>query len=173
MKKALLLQPVSFMLLLGVLLSFPGFTQNGPPASPPDSTMGKVGAANIQIKYSSPSVKGRKIFGGLEPYGKVWRAGANNATTFQTDKDITVEGQKLPAGKYAFFLIPAEGDWTAIFNKVANQWGAFRYEQAQDALRVPVKPRKSAALTERLAYKINPNGFVMQWENVEVPVAIK
>jgi len=101
--------------------------------SPADSTTGRVGEATVKIKYSSPSVNGRKIWGGLEPYDKVWRAGANNATTFTVDKDVQVEGKTLTAGKYAFFVIPTEGaDWTVIFNKVANQWGAFKYDQTQE-----------------------------------------
>ena len=142
--------------------------------SPADSTTGRVGEATVKIKYSSPSVNGRKIWGGLEPYDKVWRAGANNATTFTVDKDVQVEGKTLTAGKYAFFVIPTEGaDWTVIFNKVANQWGAFKYDQTQDALRVSVKPRKAAAPKERLAYSVNPDGVLLQWENIELPVAVK
>ena len=171
MKRKLFLQTFSVFALV-VFVSISSCAQN-PPASPPAKATGKIGDANITIDYSSPSVKGRQIFGGLEPYGKVWRAGANKATTFETDKAITVEGKPLPAGKYAFFVIPTESDWTVIFNKTSDQWGAFRYDQAQDALRVSVKPKKSATLTEQLAYKVNNDGVVLQWENVELPVAIK
>lgn len=172
MKRIHFLQMLS-VLSLGLFMSFSSCAQN-PPASPAATANGKIGDANITINYSSPSVKGRKIFGGLEPYDKVWRAGANQATTFETDKSITVEGKTLPAGKYAFFVIPKENaDWTVIFNKTHNQWGAFKYDQAQDALRVDVKPRKAAALNERLAYAVENNGIVLRWENVEVPVAIK
>jgi hypothetical protein len=88
----------------------------------------------------------------LEKYGKVWRAGANEATVFTTSKDITVEGKKLPAGTYGFFAIPTETNWTVIFNKVAKQWGAYKYDQAQDALRVTVTPVKTA-MNERLFIK--------------------
>ena len=92
----------------------------------------------------------------------------------ETDKDITVEGKTLPAGKYSFFVIPSEsGDWTVIFNKTAQQWGAFRYDQAQDALRVTVKPKKLNASTENLAYAVNNDGIVLKWETMEVPVVIK
>ncbi|RYZ94158.1 MAG: DUF2911 domain-containing protein, partial [Sphingobacteriaceae bacterium] len=125
------------------------------------------------INYGSPSVKGRKIFGGLEAYGKVWRSGANMSTTFTTDKDITVEGKKLAAGTYSFFTIPTEGDWTIIFNTVAKQPGAYEYDAAKDALRATVKPVKSAAKNERLVYKINNNGFTLNWDDVTVPVSIK
>ena len=145
-----------------------------PKPSPTATATGKIGTADVLVNYSSPGVKGRKIFGGLETYGKVWRAGANEATTVDFSKAVTVEGKTLPAGKYGFFVIPAEsGQWTVIFNKVSNQWGAYKYDEKQDALRVMVTPRKTAAVTERLAYEVMPTGLVLRWENVEVPVAIK
>ncbi|WPO84108.1 DUF2911 domain-containing protein [Chryseobacterium sp. JJR-5R] len=121
---------------------------------------GKIKDANITIAYSSPSVKGRTIWGGLEAYGKVWRAGANEATTFETDKDLTVQGKKLPAGKYSFFLIPKEsGTWTAIFNKEPKQWGVYKYAPSKDALRVDVKTKALPATQEALVYKINKKRF--------------
>lgn len=144
------------------------------PASPPTTATGKIKDATITIAYSSPSVKGRTIWGGLEAYNKVWRAGANEATTFETDKDITVQGKPLPAGKYSFFLIPKEsGTWTAIFNKEPKQWGAFKYEEAKDALRVDVKTKALPTRQENLVYKINNNGFTMDWDKISVPVEIK
>lgn len=145
-----------------------------PKASPAATATGKVNGATITINYSSPAVKGRKIWGGLEAYDKVWRAGANDATTFETDKDIKVEGKNLPAGKYSFFLIPKEsGTWTAIFNKEPKQWGAYKYEEAKDALRVDVKVKPLAETQERLVYKVHSKGFSLDWDKVSVPVAIK
>jgi hypothetical protein len=145
-----------------------------PKPSPAATANGKIGAADVKVNYSSPGVKGRKIFGGLEPYGKVWRAGANEATTVEFSKDVKVEGKALPAGKYSFFVIPAEsGQWTVIFNKEPKQWGAFKYDEKQDVLRVMVTPRKTATVTERLAYEVTPTSLVLRWENVELPVAIK
>ncbi|MBC8081761.1 MAG: DUF2911 domain-containing protein [Hymenobacter sp.] len=141
--------------------------------SPAATATGKIGAADVTVNYSSPAVKGRTIFGGLEPYGKVWRAGANEATTVEFSKPVMVEGKALPAGKYGFFVIPTEKQWTVIFNKVPNQWGAFKYDEKQDALRVMVTPRKAAAMAERLAYDVTPKGLTLRWENVEMPVAIK
>jgi hypothetical protein len=142
--------------------------------SPAATATGKIGSTDVTVNYSSPGVKGRKIFGGLEQYGKVWRAGANEATTVEFSKDVKVEGKALPAGKYGFFVIPAEsGQWTVIFNKVPNQWGAFKYDEKQDGLRVMVTPRKSATLTERLVYEVKSPGLVLRWENIELPVAIK
>ena len=144
------------------------------PASPAATATGKIGAATVTINYSSPAVKGRTIWGGLEKYDVVWRAGANDATTFETDKDIKVEGKTLPAGKYSFFLIPKEsGTWTAIFNKEAKQWGAFKYEQAKDQLRVDVKVKALKETQERLVYKIDKKGFVLEWDKIAVPVAVK
>jgi hypothetical protein len=160
-------------LAVGVCFSIAAISQDTPPASPPATAKGKIGDATVTVNYNSPAVKGRKIYGELVPYNKVWRAGANEATTVEVDRDVKVEGKSLPAGKYAFFVIPTEGDWTVIFNKVASQWGAYKYEEAQDALRVKVKPRKTKKLNERLAYLVNKNGIVLQWENVELPVSIK
>ena len=112
--------------------------------------------------------------GWLEAYDKVWRAGANEATTFETDKDLTVEGKALPAGKYSFFLIPKEGrTWTAIFNKEPTQWGAYKYEEAKDALRVEVKTKALKATQERLVYKITKSGFSLDWDKISVPVLVK
>jgi hypothetical protein len=146
--------------------------------SPPATASGKVGGATITIDYSSPSVKGRKIFGGLLPYGTVWRAGANEATQFQTDKDIKVEGKSLPAGKYTLFATPGEKEWTVIFNSETGQWGdkeggAANLDPTKNVLEVKVKPVKSASLNERLVYVVTGNGFTLKWENTEVPVAIK
>lgn len=156
------------------LISGTAMAQEASKASPAETVSGKINAATITINYSSPSVKGRKIWGELEPYGKVWRAGANEATTFETDKTIQVEGKPLPAGKYSFFLIPEEnGTWTAIFNKEPNQWGAFKYEESKDQLRVKVKTKTLAANQEKLIYKINKDGFELDWAKTSVPISIK
>ena len=146
--------------------------------SPPATAKGKVKDANITINYSSPGVKNRKIFGGLEPYGEVWRAGANEATIFETDQDIKVEGKTLPAGKYSLYAIPGEKEWTIIFNKQTGQWGINRdgsttRDPAKDAITVKVKPKKTPSMVERLAYDVNDKGFSLKWENTEVPVSIK
>lgn len=164
------------LLLVAVFASFMGQAQAQPQqavASPAQTAKGKAGSADITINYGSPAVKGRTIWGDLVPYDKVWRAGANEATTFETSKDIKVEGKTLPAGRYGFFTIPGKDKWTVIFNKEAKQWGAYSYKDAQDALRVEVKPRKAASFNERLAYTVNKNGIAMRWADLEVPVTIK
>ena len=157
---------------VAVSASFLGKAQQAV-ASPAEKASGKAGGADITINYGSPAVKGRTIWGDLVPYDKVWRAGANEATTFETSKDVTVEGKTLPAGKYAFFTIPGKDKWTVIFNKEAKQWGAYSYKDAQDALRVQVTPRKAASFNERLAYAVNKDGIALRWADLEVPVAIK
>jgi len=136
--------------------------------SPPATATAKGGKANITINYGQPSVKGREVWGKLVPYGEVWRTGANEATTFETDKDIKVQGKVLPAGKYGFFTVPGEKEWTIVFNKVPNQWGAFKYDQAQDYMRVTAKPKKSAKFNEKLLYSINKGWVSIDWENLDV-----
>jgi len=162
--------------LLTSLVYAQGDKANRP--SPPAKATGKIGAANITIDYSSPSVKGRKIWGELVPYGKEWRAGANEATIFETTAPIKVEGKDLPAGKYSLFAIPGEKEWTIIFNSETGQWGVKKggvanLDRSKDVLSVNVKPKKAAATNEKLAYVVEKNGFSLKWENVEVPVAVK
>lgn len=146
--------------------------------SPPAATTGKVGDADLSINYSSPAVRGRTIWGKLVPYNAVWRAGANEATLFETSKDITVEGQPLKAGRYSLFAVPGETEWKFIFNSQTGQWGIKRggeanRDPANDVLTVTVKPRTSPVMAERLQYGITHEGFLLRWENVEVPVGIQ
>jgi len=140
----------------------------GKPASPPADASGTIGGASVKIHYSQPSVKGRKIWGDLVPFGKVWRAGANEATTFETDKAITFGSKTLPAGTYGFFAIPGEKEWTIIFNKVSKQWGAYDYKDSEDVLRITTKSEKSKAFTEMLTYSIVNNKVHLTWENLDV-----
>ena len=146
--------------------------------SPPATATGAVNGATITIDYSSPAVKGRKIWGGLVPYDKVWRAGANEATLFTTSKDIMVQGKKLAAGKYSLYAIPGEKDWVIIFNSKTGQWGVKDDEStsedpASDVLRVTVKPEKSPAFNERMKFVVDSKGFALEWENLRVPVSVK
>ncbi len=143
-----------------------------PQASPPAKASGKAGNANITISYSQPSVKGRVIFGDLVPYGKVWRTGANEATVFETDSDIMVEGKKLAVGKYALFTIPGEKSWTIIFNKTWNQWGSFKYKEEDDVLKVEVKPQ-AAPMTEMMTFSIANNKVKLMWEKTAVEFSVK
>ncbi|AIZ63992.1 hypothetical protein PK28_10380 [Hymenobacter sp. DG25B] len=158
-----------------LLLSVRGYAQDTQPEdkskrpSPPAVVAAKTPAATISIDYSRPSVRGRKIFGELVPLGQVWRTGANEATMFTVDKNVKIEGKPLPAGKYSLFTIPGQDEWTIIFNKVPVQWGAFKYDEKQDALRVNVKPQVTPKLTEQMTFTIDKSGKVsILWENTQV-----
>jgi Protein of unknown function (DUF2911) len=138
--------------------------------SPPATLAGKVGNTNLTIKYSQPAVKGRKVWeGDLAPYGKVWRTGANNATTFEVDNDVKVGGKKLEKGKYALFTIPGEKEWTIIINKKSAQWGAYSYKADDDVMRFTVPAGKTEGLVERFTIGLEHNKTVtLSWENVKV-----
>jgi len=146
--------------------------------SPAATAKGVVNGKTISINYSSPSVRGRKIWGELVPYDKVWRAGANEATQFETDKDIMVEGKALPAGKYSLYAIPGEKQWKFIFNSEVGQWGIKRTgetteDPSKDVLTVTVTPKKSGKVNESLLYQVTKTGFELDWDNLSVPVSIK
>jgi hypothetical protein len=134
-----------------------------PVASPPATVTETIASgAVIKIDYAQPSVKGRTVGGDIAPFGKVWRTGANTATIFEVSKDVTVEGKPLPAGKYSFFTIPGEKEWTVIFNKQTGQWGT-QYKESEDFLRVVVKTGKTPQFTEKLTYAIAKSGKVSVW----------
>jgi len=146
--------------------------------SPPATATGTIKNAHVSIAYSSPAVKGRKVWGDLVPFDKPWRAGANEATIFETDKDLKIEDKTLPAGKYSLFAIPGEKEWTFIFNSETGQWGINRsgeanFDPAKTVLTVKAKAKKSDKFQERLTYEVEKKGFELQWENLEVPVSIK
>jgi hypothetical protein len=133
------------------------------PSPPAKASQTLASGATISIDYSQPSLKGRAMGKDVEPMqGKIWRAGANEATVFETDKDVTVEGKTLPAGKYALFMTDNGDDWTITFNKVWNTWGAYDYEKnkEQDALQVNVKPGTSDKSQDKLTYTIDKSGKV-------------
>ena len=155
------------------LLTVPFVNAQDKPASPVVVATGKINGATISIMYSSPSVKGREIWGELVPFDKVWRAGANDATTFETDADLIIEGSKLLAGKYSFFVIPSENQCVLIFNKEAKQWGSYKYNQKDDQLRVTVKQKISDINTERLVYNIDKNSIVLSWEKWNIPFTVQ
>ena len=143
------------------------------PLSSAEIASGKINDALITIKYGSPSVKGRQIWGKLVPFNEVWRAGANEATTFETDKELTIEGMKLPAGKYSFFVIPNEKECVIIFNKVAKLSGTNNYNEKEDQLRVTVKQKLADTSVESLTYSIEKNSIVLSWEKWQIPFTVK
>lgn len=139
-------------------------------ASPPAQAKETLASgAVVTIDYSQPSVKGRTIGKDLEPMpGKVWRTGANEATVFEVSKPIKVEGKDLPAGKYALYSIANEGEWTIIFNKTWDQWGT-EYKEADDALRVKVKPGKAPQFAEKMTFNVDKSGTVtLFWGDIKV-----
>ncbi len=145
--------------------------------SPKAEVKQTIGLIDVTISYSRPGVKGRTIWGQLVPNEKVWRAGADEATKFTFSSDVVIEGKKLKKGSYSFFAIPSKGEWTIIFNKVADQWGAFEYNEAEDALRVKVKP-KDNSYQEWLAYTFTKTGeksasVSLEWEKLKVPFKIE
>ena len=136
-----------------------------------------IGLTDVTITYSRPGVKGRVIWGNLVPYDKIWRTGANEATTISVSKDVKINGQPLPAGTYSLHTIPGKTEWTLIFNKVAKQWGSFDYKQSEDAIRVKVKP-ESGPMQEWMQFSfpdVQPNSAtaVLAWEKVRVPFTIE
>ena len=139
--------------------------------------MQKIGITNITIVYHRPLVKGRKVFGGLEPYGKVWRAGANENTTIEFSDPVTIEGKPLAKGVYGLHMMPGETDWTVIFSKNSSSWGSFSYDEKEDALRVTVKSHPDE-MHEALTYdfddpKPNAATVVMRWDKVAVPFKVE
>ena len=145
--------------------------------SPKAAVIQTVGFTEVRIDYSRPGVKKREIWGKLVPYDAVWRAGANEATKITFSTDVTVEGKMLKKGSYSLFAIPGKNDWTIIFNKVADQWGAFEYNESEDALRVKVKTEK-AIWQEWLSYTINKASDTsavirLEWEKIKVPFKVE
>lgn len=162
-----------FILAAALLITTFASAQESKP-SPAATATGKIGDKTITIVYAQPAVKGREIWGKLVPFNEVWRTGANEATTFEANKDVTIEGKTLKAGKYSLFTIPTEGgEWTIIFNSDAKQWGAYNYDAKKDVLRVKVKSSKSNAVTERLTFEVKDAKVNLMWEKLNVSFGIR
>ncbi len=148
-----------------------------PRPSPFAKVVQTVGLTDITVDYSSPGVKGRKIWGAVVPYDQMWRAGANNATKLTFSRDVTFAGKPVPAGSYAFFVIPTKGAWTVILSKKADQNGVGRdYKESDDLLRVQVTP-KAAPFRERLAYLItdftdDKASLDLEWEKLRLAIPL-
>ncbi len=170
--------PVAFglVLLLAASTSFAQSTQlNIPRDSQRASVTQRVGITDITVKYHRPLVKGRTIWGKVVPYGQVWRAGANENTIVTFTDAVSIDGKPLEKGTYGLHMIPNQDQWTVIFSKVNTAWGSFTYKEAEDALRVNVKPQ-AAELQEALSYTIDPTEdsatVTMRWEKVAVPFKV-
>ena len=141
--------------------------------SPPATTAVKVSGVNVKIDYSQPAKRGRHIWGGLVKYDRIWRTGANEATTFDISADVRVDGKLLKAGKYALFTIPGKEEWVIIFNNVPDQWGSANYDQSKDELRVTVKPSYGNPLVETFTIDINKKGVVtLKWDDAIVSFTV-
>ena len=140
--------------------------------SPAATAEGKAGAVKVKIDYHQPSAKGRKIMGGLVPFGEVWRTGANETTTIDLDGPVKIEGKELAKGKFGLYTLPGENEWTIIINK-GIKWGAFTYKQEDDVLRVTVKPVKTASFVETFVISVENDQVIMKWENTQVAFKIK
>lgn len=145
--------------------------------SPRASVRQQIELTEITIEYGRPQVKGREIWGKLVPWRRVWRAGANEATRITFNRDLLIEGRKLAAGEYSFFVVPDEREWTVIFNRVAHQWGAFNYNPEFDALRVPVNPQNTAHV-EWLSFDIIPTDkrgahLMLRWEKLQLALHVE
>jgi hypothetical protein len=149
-----------------------------PRISPKASVSYTVGMTEVTVTYSAPAVKSRVIWGSVVPYDKIWRGGANEATTIAFSTDVNLEGQTVKAGKYALFFIPGEKEWTVILNKNHDQWGAGSYDESADEVRFPVEPKMNEAMQERLSYSIHDMkmdmGYVkLGWEKMRLFLRFK
>lgn len=166
-------KPILFVVLLCASLFAVDVQAQDKPLSPKETVKGKVSGVDTEIVYCRPSARGRKMIGEKEPYGKVWRTGANAATTIEFKKDVKIEGKSLPAGKYALFTIPNENEWTIIINKNYNQQGAYSYSESEDVLRVNVKPKKLDQFVETFTITPEKDKISLKWENTEVAFQVK
>jgi hypothetical protein len=165
---------ITFLLLLTATSAFAQVRM--PRVSPSATLTQTVGLTDITIKYNRPGVKGRTIWGDLVPLDKVWRTGANEATTISFSEDVSINGQKLGRGTYSLHTIPGRDEWSVIFNNVVDQWGSYSYDEAKDALRVKVKPEASSH-TEWMSFDVpelstDTAKIVLRWEKIAVPFTV-
>ncbi|HCL06277.1 MAG TPA: hypothetical protein DHW64_10065 [Chitinophagaceae bacterium] len=146
-------------------------------SSPKRVSMETIGNTHIHIEYGSPGVKGRMIWGGLVAYDQVWATGAHNATTIDFSTPVIIGGKQIPKGKYALFTIPGKDEWTIIINTKNKQHLADEYNQAEDLVRIKVKPVKKDKMVQRLSYLIEKNGkdaaVAIEWEYLRVVMPVK
>ena len=151
-------RPIAILMMLFLGIATIMAQPELPRKSPKASVSYTVGLTTVEINYCSPAANDRELWGEVVPYDEIWRAGANEATTISFSSDAMVEGKKLAAGTYSFFVIPREGEsakWTLIFNTVADQWGAYRYDESKDALRVDIEPRFTKVQQDRLTFSVH------------------
>lgn len=156
-----------------------GFSQfNVPIASPKQKVEQQFSMTKISVEYGRPGVKGRKVFGELVPFGKVWRAGANSATKVTFEQNVEVGGKEVKAGSYALFVIPMEKEWKVMLNKDANQWGAYTYDEKLNVAEFTVPVQKMADKQEWFEIAVNPVDIhsaemLIKWDMTKVAIPIK
>ncbi len=174
----------ALFVLAGCLLAFSASAQSSdveyPAPSPASTLKQRVGLTDVEIVYSRPSMRGRKIFGAMIPYGEVWRTGANAATRISFSTDVTLQGAALAAGEYELFTIPGEAEWTIIAQKLPEKasWGAYSYKKENDTVRVTAKPATLASPIETFAFgtaDLRDTGatLYLMWENTLVPLKLE
>lgn len=180
-RKNLMAVPAIAILLMICAFAKPSPSQEGQDKSkqpsPPGTAEITLRGKKVTIEYSRPSMRGRKIMGGLVPYGEVWRTGANAATTLTTETDLNIGGANVPTGKYTLYTLPSEGAWKLIINKETGQWGTV-YHEAQDLARVDMEKSQSSQPVEQFTISFEQKGgdsasLVLEWENTRVSVPVK
>src|SRR6266516_2446166 len=165
------------LFILAVCISLSAQQDKSKRPSPPAQAQCKFSdGKTITVDYSSPRMKGRKIFGELVPYGEVWRTGANDATTFVTTADLTAEGKDIPAGNYTIFTVPTQDKWTLIVNKHTGEWGIpYKYE-SEELARVPMSLSKTSGPVENFTINLNQSdggcALQMSWENTQTSIKL-
>lgn len=164
--------------LIVLIAATAGIAQNKQPLSPPaQATFTFADGKTVTVDYSRPSMRNRKIFGGLVPYDQVWRTGANAATSLKTDANLNVGGTNVPAGSYTLYTIPGMNNWTLIINKQTGQWGT-KYDKSQDLARIPMKVTQRPSGLETFTISFDKTGgdsavLKLEWENTSASVDIK
>jgi hypothetical protein len=177
--RTLLASSLTLALVAGLAAQTPAAPKLEFPAASPTATLKqRVGVTDIEVAYSRPSLKGREAFGKLEPFGAVWRTGANNATRITFSTAVKVQGSPLAAGTYELFSIPGPSEWLVIFQKAGKQWGAYAYKAENDTLRVTVKPVALPTPVETLTIDLNDlrdNSATLNitWDKTRVPVKLE
>ncbi len=166
---------VVVLFILSVTLLLAAQQDKSKRPSPPAQAQCKLpDGKTITTDYSSPRAKGRQIFGGLVPYNEVWRTGANEATTFVTTANLTVEGKDVPAGSYTIFTVPAQDKWTLIINKKTGEWGIPYHYESDELVRVPMQVGKTSGPVENFTINYDQSGggctLQISWENTQASV---
>jgi Protein of unknown function (DUF2911) len=167
----------SCVLIISIFAAAQGQSDKSKRPSPPGTATATLNGKKVTVDYSRPYAKGRKIVGGLVPYDKVWRTGANEATMLTTETNLDVGGTNVPAGKYTLWTLPSEGAWKLIINKQTGQWGT-EYDQSQDFARIDMQKSQTQQPVEQFTISFSPKGndaadLVLDWENTRLSVPVK